>query len=109
MESSQRIRVLISPDFEDYMPIYIENRHKDLAALTQALEEQDWDFIRQTGHRMTGSGASFGLDFISELGQAFEHLPAPPETAPVQELLRQFAHYLESLDLVYDHPHHSEH
>ena len=109
MESNPRIQVVISPDFEDYMPTYLENRHKDLAALTQALEDQDWEFIRQTGHRMTGSGASFGLNFISELGQSLEHMSNPPEFTAVHNLLQEFAHYLEHLDLVYDHPHHSEH
>ena len=28
---------------------------------------------------------------------------------PKYDLLQKFAHYLEHLDLVYDHPHHSEH
>ena len=51
---------------------YLENRRADIARLTQALKDSDFESIRVTGHNLFGSGAAYGFEAISEMGAGIE-------------------------------------
>ena len=51
---------------------YLENRRSDIAKLTQALVDSDFETIRVTGHNLFGSGAAYGFEAISEMGAGIE-------------------------------------
>ena len=51
---------------------YLENRRADIARLTQALLDADFESIRITGHNLFGSGAAYGFEAISEMGAGIE-------------------------------------
>ena len=51
---------------------YLENRRADVARLTQALRDSDFESIRVTGHNLYGSGAAYGFEAISEMGAGIE-------------------------------------
>lgn len=75
---------------------YLENRRADIAKLTQALLESDFETIRITGHNLMGSGAAYGFAAISEMGAGIESAAEARDTTGIQrciadlrELLRQ--------------------
>jgi HPt (histidine-containing phosphotransfer) domain-containing protein len=55
---------------------YLENRRADVAKLTQALLDSDFETIRVTGHNLFGSGAAYGFEAISEMGAGIESAAA---------------------------------
>jgi hypothetical protein len=45
------------PDLRELIPGFLENRRKDLAALSAAVERGDFPAIQALGHRIKGDGA----------------------------------------------------
>lgn len=75
---------------------YLENRRADIAKLTQALLDSDFESIRVTGHNLFGSGAAYGFEAISEMGAGIESAAEARDVsgierriADLQALLRQ--------------------
>jgi CheY-like chemotaxis protein/HPt (histidine-containing phosphotransfer) domain-containing protein len=54
------------------LPEYLQRRRDDVAALRTALAARDFTQIASLGHRMAGSGATFGLPRVTELGAEME-------------------------------------
>jgi len=75
---------------------YLENRRADIAKLTQALLDSDFESIRVTGHNLFGSGSAYGFESISEMGAGIESAAEARDVsgierriADLQALLRQ--------------------
>ncbi|GEM_PF-1112048 len=66
------IRIQLPKEFADLLPGYVERREKDAVAIMAALDSGRLDAARDIGHRMRGSGASYGLGFVSRAGAAIE-------------------------------------
>ena len=62
----------LDPEIADLLPAYLERRAEDVEALHSALAAHDYKSVRTLGHRMKGSGASYGLPRVSEIGAALE-------------------------------------
>ena len=67
---------------------YLENRRADIAKLTQALLDSDFETIRVTGHNLLGSGAAYGFEAISEMGADIE---SAAETRDIPGIQRRIA------------------
>jgi len=66
-------RIVVNDPFAKRLMVrYLKKREADIAILRSALEEGDFDRIREKGHNLFGSGSAYGLDRISELGAALE-------------------------------------
>jgi HPt (histidine-containing phosphotransfer) domain-containing protein len=50
------IVVEVESDLEELIPLFLEQRRKDVAAMAQALESGDFEALRVTGHGMAGAG-----------------------------------------------------
>ena len=66
------IVVHVESGLEDLIPLFLQQRKTDQANLAQSLPARDFERIRRIGHGMAGAGASYGFDFVSELGQRLE-------------------------------------
>jgi signal transduction histidine kinase/HPt (histidine-containing phosphotransfer) domain-containing protein len=62
----------IDSEIAELLPEYLERRYEDVATLNRALREHDFEVVQTLGHRMKGSGASYGLPRVSEIGAALE-------------------------------------
>jgi len=69
--------------------------------IRQLLDEGNYDEIRLLGHRMKGTGGSYGFDAISDIGEMIEtaSLAADRETIRVQ--LQRLEDYLQRVSVVY--------
>jgi CheY-like chemotaxis protein len=54
------------------VPAFLDARRDDVHALTRALASGDYARIQTIGHRLKGTGRSYGFDDISEIGRALE-------------------------------------
>jgi signal transduction histidine kinase len=51
---------------------FVEHRGRDLAALTAALQQEDFETIARLGHSMRGNGVSYGHVDVSAIGERLE-------------------------------------
>jgi hypothetical protein len=67
-----KIVVTVDPDFETLVPGYLENRQCDLHRIEAALKKGDCSTIESLGHNMKGSGGTYGLRAITNIGLVLE-------------------------------------
>jgi len=96
-----RIVVQIDPDLEDLIPGYIENRHKDIKKIKDALTEGDYETIRILGHSMKGSGGGYGFDAITEIGKSMEQAAKDKDIDSIKRLVEELNDYLSRVKIIY--------
>lgn len=56
-----RVMVSIDSDLEEIVPLFLENRRRDVVTLRTAVAEDDLKTVRLLGHRMKGDGGGYGF------------------------------------------------
>ncbi len=97
-----KFTVLIDEDLEAIVPNFLANREKDIQSITQSLEAGDFEAIRIIGHGMRGSGAGYGFDGISRMGEEIEAGAKEKNAEAVRKLVRELSTYLERVEVVYE-------
>lgn len=96
-----RIMVRIDPELEEIIPDFFAFRHRDLEALSELMEQGDFERIRVIGHNLKGAGGGFGFDAISEIGQRLEQAAELAATADVRRCMQELADYLDRVEVCY--------
>ncbi len=94
--------VVVDADFADIMPQYLEIRHKELREIQEALEKGDAEQVGFLGHRLSGSGGSYGLDELTRLGKLLEEAAKAGDMDEAANLIESLAGYLSNLEIAYD-------
>jgi hypothetical protein len=95
------LTVKISRDLEGIVPIFLDNRKKDVRTLRNALVKRDFRTAQTLGHRMKGDGGGFGFDQISEIGAAIERAAKLEDCLTIEQHIVQLEDFLKSVSVVY--------
>lgn len=98
---NEKIIIHVDSDLKDLIPGYLENRRKDIESIIEALKQSDFETIRILGHSMKGSGAGYGFDAITHIGDSFEQAAIDKDSAEVQKQVGKLALYLGQIEIVY--------
>jgi PAS domain S-box-containing protein len=58
--------------FADQIPVFLQNRRKDIVTMLDALDRGDFGTVSLLSHGMRGAGGMFGFPAITEIGAALE-------------------------------------
>ena len=97
-----RERISIDPEIKELIPGFLENRQKDIQALSIAVESGDFEGIGFLGHSMKGSGGGYGFQKITDLGRSLEEAANAENQDEIRELVEELAAYLENVECVYE-------
>jgi len=98
---SDRITVEVEADLEDLVPVFLDNRRKDVARLEALLEADDYTEIRKIGHSLKGVGGGYGFDPITDLGAEIETAALAGDAATIRQARARLADYLDRVDVVF--------
>ena len=98
----QKYNVKIARDIEDLIPVFLENRKKELETLRSALAAADFEQLRQLGHRMKGVGHSYGFDHVSTLGKHIEEGARSRDGDALAATIADYADYLAKVTIAYE-------
>lgn len=99
---SERFKVYVDPILEAIMPRYLELRSQEQAQLTAAIAAQDAATVATLGHRLKGSGASYGFPALTEMGAELEQAGKEGDFAQASRLAARVQDYLDNMELVYE-------
>jgi HPt (histidine-containing phosphotransfer) domain-containing protein len=95
-----KITVYVDSDLLGLIPEFLENRQKDTATLKKALEQNDYPAIQAIGHNLKGSGGSYGLDTITEIGKLLEQAVENNNAAEIGKLIDRLSSFLENVEVL---------
>ncbi|MBF0161908.1 MAG: Hpt domain-containing protein [Magnetococcales bacterium] len=101
MENHEPILVPVDRSLAEILPAYLVNRREDAARLAGLLERGEFETMRVLGHRMRGSGAGYGLDAISRLGERLEKAARSGSQADLAASVADLDAFLRRLVVVY--------
>ena len=101
-EKKDKIKVHVDKELEDIVPVYIEKRHEDIIILKKALETDDYETIRITGHSMKGSGGGYGFDGITDIGSCIEIAAKEKDPEQISESIKNLEDYMLKLKVTFD-------
>lgn len=78
---------------------YVERRKCDIETIRAALADGRFEDIRITGHNMSGTGAAYGLDKVSELGAGIERAAKAGQADQVEQVIAELEAYIATLRL----------
>jgi HPt (histidine-containing phosphotransfer) domain-containing protein len=96
-----RIQVAIDRELITIVPEYLESRRRDCTEIERLLASGGMEDIRFIGHRMKGSGGSFGFDEISDIGEALEEAAQVPDAEGIKTAVSRLESYLARVLVVY--------
>lgn len=100
MTSYDEIVIRVEEEIMDLIPAYLENRRSDVGRLEQALEQEDFETVRDLGHSMKGSGGGFGMDRISEMGMELEEAGKAMDPDGAARALSDLREYLDRVTVL---------
>lgn len=72
------------------IPGYLAKRAKDLADLRDACRRADLSVVKDIGHRLAGSGSSYGFVTLTVIGRALEAAAEASDLAAIAPLISEF-------------------
>ena len=81
--------VQIDKFIEDLIPGFLNNRRDDIQSLREGVEAGDMPLLERLGHTMKGTGAGYGFDKISEIGEAIEGAARQSDAATILTLAKE--------------------
>jgi CheY-like chemotaxis protein len=91
----------IDPDVEDLVSDFLEKRKKDVESIDKFLVGQDkgsFEAIEKLGHSMKGSGGSYGLNRVSEIGKALYDAAKENDRRTIESLNASLSEYLGRIE-----------
>ena len=82
------------PAVQALLPSYLRRRADDLQTMRDALGRDAWDHIATLAHRMRGSGAAYGMPFVTQIGRQLERAARAADAGVIGDALDQLDAYL---------------
>jgi hypothetical protein len=95
------IRIEIDQELVSVVPGFLETRCLDCVLIERLLDEGDLAEIQSLGHRMKGSGGSYGFDEISEIGEVLECAALVPDVDEIKAAVVRLRRYLSRVTVTY--------
>ena len=78
---------------------YMQRRRADLDMLGRALDAGDFAAIQLSGHRLYGSGAAYGFQQITAIGEGLERAAAARQVNAIQALIHDLEKFILDFDI----------
>ena len=96
-----RLDVVVDEELSPIVPNFMNNVRRNPAAISAALAGGDFAAICSLGHNMKGTGGSFGLPQISEIGSKLEQAAKEQDTDSVRTVNAELVRFLDSVQIRY--------
>jgi HPt (histidine-containing phosphotransfer) domain-containing protein len=97
-----RYHVELDKDLEDLVPIFLENRHKELGELRAALQQGDMTGIGKIGHNLKGVAGSYGFLELAQLGAQLQEEAGRQDLVSLHATVHLIDDYLSCVQIIFN-------
>lgn len=94
-------QVRVDADLEAIIPRYFEIQQEQVRILEQAIQGQDSSTIQSIGHKLKGTGSSYGFPELTELGAALEIAGKNNALSEAREIKQTVLNFLNHVEVIY--------
>ncbi|MCE5249917.1 response regulator [bacterium] len=95
-------RVTVPAELREIVPRFIEEMKDFTGIIGSALGQGDTETIRQTGHKIKGTGGSYGFQVLSDSGASIENAARNGDMDEVRSQLLKLTDYLDHMEVFYE-------
>jgi len=95
----EKIVLRAEPSVKELLPGFLENRRRDLVRMREALQAGDLAAIRDLGQNIRCFSRVYGLDELTEMGEAIRSAAEECSMLRIVHLQRRLADYLARVEL----------
>ncbi|MDR3461314.1 MAG: PAS domain S-box protein [Beijerinckiaceae bacterium] len=81
--------------FADHIPEFLQSRRRDVTAMLEALNRDDFELIEFLSHGMRGAGGMFGFRAITDIGASIESAAARLDAVESHRWVGELSTYLD--------------
>jgi CheY-like chemotaxis protein/HPt (histidine-containing phosphotransfer) domain-containing protein len=85
---------LHDPDTAPLAPTFLQNRREDVETMRALIEAAEFGRVQSIGHKMKGTGTSYGFPIISRIGAQIELAAHQNDAAALERLVKDLEEYL---------------
>lgn len=89
------IYISIDKDFEEIAKLYLDEQIKTFDLVSNAIQNNDWEFVETIGHRTAGSAGSYEMLELGRIGVALEEAAQNKKIDYCRELSDKAQKYLK--------------
>lgn len=93
-------KVFVEDFLAEHIPKFIATKKEEEQKLVEALDRQDFAFIKKIGHNWKGVCSSYGFRYLSDLGVQMELLAEQKNTEELRPLITSVSSYLDNAQIV---------
>jgi CheY-like chemotaxis protein/HPt (histidine-containing phosphotransfer) domain-containing protein len=93
-DDEEDLVVLDDPDTAPLVPAFLDNRREDVHQMRELLEHGDFARIQSIGHKMKGTGRSYGFTAISRIGADIERSGHEQDAPALERLINDLNSFL---------------
>lgn len=99
---SQEYKVVVDVELKEIMPRYLEIRREELEALEKCLIDNDIEKARMLGHKLKGTGASYGFEELTNIGASIEDIAKAGSLKGIKAQAERLRFILDNLQIEYE-------
>ena len=97
---SPKFEAYVPPELADLVPEFLSNRKKQLEGLRRAVQDKDFQQLREHANSMIGVGKPYGFPEVSALGKRIDSSARDHDAATVADLVELYGFYLENVQVL---------
>jgi HPt (histidine-containing phosphotransfer) domain-containing protein len=98
-ENVEKFTVEIDEDLEEIVPIFLDNRNKEIILLKQHLADKAINEIQTIGHKLAGNAGSYGFDALGEVGAKLEDASKSENWETIETCINQIENYMAGVEV----------
>ena len=92
--------IRVEAEIADLVPEYLANRRLDLARISELIRTGGIEEIRRIGHQMKGTGSSYGLEEITDIGAAVEQAAKASDVSALERCADRLRRFLSEVEVI---------
>ncbi len=98
---SNKIIVKIDSDLKEIVPMFIDNRHKDLSELDECLSNKNIQSIEVIAHKLAGNAGSYGFMDLGKIGASLEDACKANDLENIKKFILEYKDFMSKLEVEY--------